>query len=185
MRVIAGSARSVPLKFPSGDFCRPTSDKIKETLFNILQTEIYGSKFLDLFAGSGQMGIEALSRGADFAAFVDSDRTCVSLIQENLEKTKLMDYAVVLSRILPKSLGLLKKYGPFDIIFMDPPYALGIEPKVLSAIEKHSLCDETTLIIMETERGRDLSFLEESAFTATRTKVYRTNQHVFLKWENV
>ena len=96
MRVIAGSARSVPLITPKGLETRPTSDQIKETLFNMLQGYVEGSNFLDLFAGSGQIGVEALSRGAAFAAFVEKSDEAVNCIKANVDKTKFTDKALVL-----------------------------------------------------------------------------------------
>ena len=98
MRVIAGTARSLPLKTIEGLDTRPTTDRIKETLFNMLQSEILGSRFLDLFSGSGAIGIEALSRGAKEAVFVEHSKPCVACIKDNLKFTKLDEKAVVMEQ---------------------------------------------------------------------------------------
>lgn len=127
MRVITGSARGTSLKTLEGDTTRPTSEKVKEAIFSALQFELEGRRILDLFAGSGQMGIEALSRGAESAIFVDSDKNAVKIIKENLEKTKLSDQAQVFQG---DSLAFLSMTGKiFDIVFVDPPYQTGLLQK--------------------------------------------------------
>ena len=181
MRVIAGTRRSIPLVTIDGKETRPTTDRIKETLFNILQTEIDGARFLDLFAGSGQMGIEALSRGASYAVFVEQNKKCLECIQQNLTKTKFLDESRVIASSLPDCLKVLKSDEPFDIIFMDPPYAANCEATVLSMIDEMELCHEDTLVIIEADLRHDFSFIENSAFEVVRTKEYKTNQHVFLR----
>ena len=118
MRVIAGSARRLELKTPPGLDTRPTTDRIKETLFNILQPDLYGCRFLDLFAGSGQIGIEALSRGAAYAVFVDKDRTAVGCIRDNLMHTHLADQAEV---VQTDAVAAISKLHRFDV-----KYAAGL-----------------------------------------------------------
>ena len=135
MRVIAGTARSLPLKTPEGLDIRPTTDRIKETLFNMLQWDIPGGVFVDLFSGSGGIGIEALSRGARKAYFVDNAQKAVSCIQENLRFTKLEDRAVVLRQDACSALGSIRE-NAVDIIFMDPPYENGEEKSVLSHLAR-------------------------------------------------
>ena len=123
MRVIAGKARRIPLKTMDGLNTRPTTDRIKETLFNIIQDDIYGCRFLDLFSGSGGIGIEALSRGAKEAFFVERHKTAAACIRENLEKTHLEKQAVLLCADVFEALRRLSaKEAAMDIIFMDPPY---------------------------------------------------------------
>ena len=121
MRVISGKARGVTLKTPDGNQTRPTADRVKEALFSIIQFDLPGAKILDLFAGSGQLGIEALSRGADSALFIDaSDKAC-ALVKENLRRTKLTEQAeVIRSDYLSYLKNCRKK---FNIIILDPPYA--------------------------------------------------------------
>ncbi len=123
MRVIAGSAGSLALKYPKGVEIRPTTDRVREALFNALMADVPGSRFLDLYAGSGSVGIEALSRGTQFATFVDRSHRCIQAITANLEHTGLTDRAVVIQRELPTSVKeVWQKRGPFDIVFADPPY---------------------------------------------------------------
>ena len=132
MRVIAGSARRLLLKAPLGDNTRPTTDRIKETLFNMIQNEVPGSVFLDLFAGSGQIGLEALSRGAAEAVFVDASRASLEMARKNAETARLADRGVF---VLAEAQGYLRRRpGPFDLAFLDPPYRTGILQQVLPAV---------------------------------------------------
>ena len=181
MRVITGSRRSIPLITIDGLDTRPTTDRIKETLFNILQSDIEDARFLDLFAGSGQIGIEALSRGASYAVFVEQNRKCIECIQQNLTKTKFLDESKVIASSMPDCLKTLRNDEPFDIIFMDPPYQSGLEPAVLQTIYDMELCHDDTLIIIEAALDRDFSFVDTLPFEIVRTKEYKTNQHVFLR----
>lgn len=124
MRVISGSARGRKLLTLEGDAVRPTTDKVKESVFNIIQFDIPGCVFLDLFAGSGQIGIEALSRGAARAVFVDSGKDSVDIVNKNLQTTKLSGSASV---IRSDSLSYLVSCRErFDIVFLDPPYGSGL-----------------------------------------------------------
>ena len=127
MRVIAGSAKSMPLKTIAGMETRPTTDRIKETLFNMLQPHLCESRFLDLFAGSGGIGIEALSRGADYCAFVEKNRKAAAVIRENLRFTKLEDRGQIYTGDVFQVLVQLEGEEPFDCIFMDPPYQKELE----------------------------------------------------------
>ncbi|MCH5300514.1 MAG: 16S rRNA (guanine(966)-N(2))-methyltransferase RsmD [Ruminococcus sp.] len=132
MRVITGTAKGRRLETLSGEEVRPTTDKIKEAVFSIIQFHIQGRRFLDLFAGSGQMGIEALSRGAAEAVFVDNRKQAVEIVRKNLNTTKLADNAKVLNT---DSIGFLSmKSGEFDIAFLDPPYNKGILQKALELL---------------------------------------------------
>ena len=120
MRIIAGTARSLPLKTIEGMDTRPTTDRIKETLFNMLQNDLYGARFLDLFAGSGAIGIEALSRGAKEAVFVDKGDGQISCIRDNLKTTHLEERARVMSADVTEAIRKLDREGKaFDFIFMD------------------------------------------------------------------
>ena len=180
MRVIAGSARRLLLKTLDGNDTRPTTDRIKETLFNILQDRIYGCTFLDLFAGSGGIGIEALSRGAGEAVFVESNRKAVDIIKDNLVRTHLDDKANVLLADAAGSIGRLESHGPFPIIFMDPPYGKELERGVLERLAHSSLADEDTLIIIEAALETDFGWVNDLGFEIVREKTYKTNKHVFL-----
>lgn len=179
LRVIAGEARSVPLMTLEGKETRPTTDRVKETLFNLLQNDIYDCRFLDLFAGSGQIGIEALSRGAKEAVFIEKNKKAVDIIEKNLTKTKLSDRAHLLRKDVLSALPFLGE--TYDIIFMDPPYALEIENQVLESISSHNLLDEDGFIVIEADKDRDFSFVDETGFSIVKEKVYKTNKHVFLR----
>lgn len=180
MRVIAGTARSLPLKTPPGSETRPTTDRIKETLFNILQADISGCVFVDLFSGSGGIGIEALSRGAAKAYFVDDSPAAISCIQQNLAFTKTADRAIVVRQDVCSFLGSISE-NEADIIFMDPPYGQGDERRVLTMLGGMRYVTENTLIVVEASLKTDFSWLEETGFCMTRDKRYKTNRHVFIR----
>ena len=183
MRVIAGKARRLPLKTIPGNDTRPTTDRIKETLFNILQNDIYGIRFLDIFSGSGGIGIEALSRGASKAYFIENNRTAAECIRQNLKFTHLDADGVVLQSDVFSAFARLEGEEPFQIIFMDPPYGKDLEKNVLEYMSKHqpSFVDENSLIITEASLDTDFSYAEELGFDILRIKEYKTNKHVFLK----
>ena len=182
MRVIAGTARRLPLVTPKGMETRPTTDRIKETLFNILQNDLPGCHFLDLFAGSGAIGIEALSRGAAKAVFVDNSKEALSCIRQNLEKTHLADKAIVIGQDCAGAIHALDaKKMHFDIIFMDPPYQLNAEKEVLTAIADSKIADEDTQIIIEATLDREFSEDELAGFDVVRVKEYKTNKHIVLQ----
>ena len=163
MRVISWSARRIQLKTVEGMGTRPTTDRIKETLFNILQPELYRARFLDLFSGSGAIGIEALSRGCGMAVFVENDREATACIRENLERTKLFETAEVMQKDVFAALETLEKEGKsFDIIFMDPPYDRLFEKKVLDRLSGSVLIHEETLIVVEASLKTDFSYIEDS-----------------------
>lgn len=134
MRVIAGSARSLPLRTIEGTDTRPTQDRIKETLFNMLQSDIPGCKFLDLYSGSGAIGIEALSRGAAKAVLVENSKKAVECIKDNLTFTKLADKADVMEMDVLSAINRLKGKDVFSIVYMDPPYSNDYERDVLAAL---------------------------------------------------
>ena len=121
MRVITGTARGMTLKAPKGMDTRPTMDQVKEGIFSAIQFEVEGRRALDLFAGSGQLGIEALSRGAREAVFVDARRDACQVVRENLSKTRLAERAQVVQMDYLSYLGAGR--GRFDLVFLDPPYA--------------------------------------------------------------
>lgn len=177
MRVIAGICRSLPLVTPEGDDTRPTTDRIKETLFNMIQMEIPGCVFYDFFSGSGGIGIEALSRGAKHAYFVENNKKALECIKKNLTFTKMADSATVVSRDILGAVPFLTQKA--DVIFMDPPYNMGIETAVMQMLKDSNCLTEETLIIIEAEKDNDLSHLESIGFTMIKEKVYKTNKHVF------
>ena len=147
MRVITGSARGVRLKTPAGLKTRPTTDRVKEAVFSMIQFEIEGRSFLDLFAGTGQMGIEALSRGASHAVFVDGWKDACNLVRENLRLARLSDKArVVQGDYLAFLTGCREK---FDLVFLDPPYNTGMLEKALETITKIDNVTENGIIVCE------------------------------------
>ena len=182
MRVIAGKARRLPLKTVPGLDTRPTTDRSKETLFNILQNDLPGVRFLDIFSGSGGIGIEALSRGAREAYFIESGRAAAQCIRENLAFTKLASDATVLQCDVLAALPRMEGQEPFGIVFMDPPYGKELERTVLEYFASHrpSYVNEDTMIIVEAELGTDFDYVNELGFQITRIKEYKTNMHVFL-----
>ena len=181
MRVIAGKARRLNLKTIPGNETRPTTDRIKETLFNILQPEIPGCRFLDLFSGSGAIGIEALSRGASHAVLVEQDSKAADCILENLQFTKLIDRAELQKCDVLTALHRMEGQKPFDVIFMDPPYDQGLEEQVLEYLVHSTLADEYTVIVVEASLDTDFSYLEGLGYHIYKEKKYKTNQHVFMQ----
>ncbi len=180
MRVIAGSRRSIRLTTVKGDKVRPTTDRIKETLFNILQPDIPGASFLDLFSGSGAIGIEALSRGAKEAVLVEQDRDALACIRANLKVTRFEAEAQVKAGDVLSVLRTLQ-HAPFDLIFMDPPYGMAWEEKVLAILSEASYVDEYTKIVVEGLADTDMSYAESMGFSITREKSYGSNKHIFLE----
>ena len=154
MRVITGKARGVALKTPEGMKTRPTSDRVKEALFSIIQFDIPNAKVLDLFAGTGQLGIEALSRDAKYAVFIDElDQAC-KLISDNLKKTKLENYARVIRSDYEIFLKNCKE--KFDIIFLDPPYAEKFLENALNFITEIDILQSGGIIVTERPAGKEL-----------------------------
>lgn len=168
MRVITGKARGVQLKTPDGLLTRPTTDRVKEALFSIINFEIPGASVLDLFGGTGQLGIEALSRGAERAVFVDTREDSCKLIKENLKRTKLehdatvvrSDYLAYLSRCREK----------FNIILLDPPYAEEFLENALKRITEIDILKTNGIIVTERPLGKDLPWEFEGY---TRSKDYK------------
>ena len=179
MRVIAGTARSLPLKTPEGLDTRPTQDRIKETLFNVLQNDVPGAVFVDLFSGSGGIGIEALSRGAKKAYFIDNSPKSYACIQENLVFTKLADKSIILKQDAVSALTSIYE-KEVDIIFMDPPYDQEHEKRVLSVLRGMKYVTEDTLIIVEAALKTDFDYLEDLGFQMLKEKKYKTNKHVYI-----
>lgn len=179
MRVIAGTARSLPLRAPEGLNTRPTTDRIKETLFNMLQNYIPGCVFVDLFSGSGSIGIEAISRGAKKAYFIENAPKSLACIQDNLAFTKFTEKAIVLKQ--DACAGLHSIYEKeVDVIFMDPPYDEEHERRVLETLKSMKYVTEDTLIVIEASLETDFSYLESLGFSMLKEKRYKTNKHVFI-----
>lgn len=180
MRVIAGTAGSLRLKTPEGQDTRPTTDRIKETLFNMLTPYLEGGVFVDLFAGSGGIGLEALSRGASKCYFVEKDARAMQCIKENAAFTKLADRSVFLRADVFGTLPQIPEKKA-DVIFMDPPYGHLYEKKVLELLSVISYVTEDTLIIAEAALDTDFSYLEALGFLIVKEKRYKTNMHLFVR----
>ena len=169
MRVVSGKARGVQLKTPEGLQTRPTADRVKEALFSIIQFDVPGTRVLDLFGGTGQLGIEALSRGAKSAVFVDADEKACNLIRENLRRCKMDadgqvvrgDYFDYLSRCKQK----------FDIILLDPPYAEVFLENALKKITEIDILESGGIIVAERLLGKEL-LCEFSGFSRSRDYKY-------------
>ena len=181
MRVIAGTARRLQLITLPGEETRPTTDRIKETLFNILAPEVPGARFLDLFAGSGGIGIEALSRGARRAVFVEHNRKAAECIRKNLETTHFTDAASLMVTDADRAIRMLEGKEKFDIVFMDPPYGKGLERQVLENPAFPSLLSKDALIIVEASLQTGFDYLAQAGYCLERRKEYKTNMHVFIR----
>lgn len=150
MRVISGKARGLKLNTIEGDSTRPTRDMVKEALFSILMNEIPNSRFLDLFAGSGAIGIEALSRGADFCMFIDANSKCIKVIKENIEKAKFSEITEVYNTDYKNALNKIKQ-NEFDIIYVDPPYNKNMGIDAINIISERDILKENGIIVLETD----------------------------------
>lgn len=181
MRIIAGTARSLPLKTIEGKDTRPTTDKTKETLFNVMQFDVPGAYFLDLFAGSGQIGLEALSRGAAYAVFVENSRKAASCIEDNIHFTKFDKVSRLMMTDAVTAIRTLEGKYKFDIVFMDPPYNKELEKEVLITLSDSDILKDDTLIVVEASNDTDFDYLTELGYEIVKEKIYKTNKHVFIK----
>lgn len=181
MRVIAGKARRLQLKAPKGMDTRPTTDRIKETLFNMIQDELYEIHFLDLFSGSGAIGIEALSRGATWACFVEQNKEAAGIIKENLQFTHLSLQAKVMNCTAISAISMLQGKDKFHVVFMDPPYGKGLEKEVLKFPAFYQILEDKALVIIEADLNTSLSLEDIQGFRILKEKVYKTNKHIFLE----
>lgn len=176
MRVITGSARGARLATLEGMDTRPTAERVKEAVFSSIQFEIEGRQVLDLFAGSGQLGIEALSRGAKSAVFVDSNRQAVDIVKENLSHVKLFQQSSVFT---DDSLSYMEHTKTvFDIVFIDPPYGKGIAEKALELAVKHVsghgviICETARMDPMPPSAG-DFTLVSDRNYGKTAIRIYR------------
>lgn len=158
MRIISGTARGRRLQEPDGRKVRPTTDKVKESIFNIIQFDIEGRKALDLFAGSGQLGIEALSRGAASCTFVDKAPDSLRLVRANIKVSGLDENAAVVSG---DSLVFIEGGEKFDLIFLDPPYDTDLLEKALESVNKFDILQENGIMVCESQRDKALPELTE------------------------
>lgn len=181
MRVISGTAKGTLLYTLEGDTTRPTLDRVKEAMFNILQMNLQDSEVLDLFSGSGALGIEALSRGAKRVVFCDQSKKAMEIIRKNLEKTHLTEKAITIQEDYEKALDLLKKQFQFDYIFLDPPYAKDFAKIALQNIIAMDLLKEDGTIIIETdEEERILKEIKDTDVIVRDLRKYGRVHLIFL-----
>ena len=169
MRVIAGKAKGISLKTPEGNQTRPTADRVKEALFSIIQFDLPEASVLDLFGGTGQLGIEALSRGARKATFVDESEKACRLIKENLKRTRMEESAAVIRGDYLSYLHTCRE--KFSIIFLDPPYAEVFLETALNKISEIDILQSGGIIIAERPLGKELP-MELDGFTRSRDYKY-------------
>ncbi len=175
MRIITGSARGVRLEtLPSDTVTRPTAERVKEAVFSSLQFELAGRRVLDLFGGSGQMGLEALSRGAASAMFVDASDQAIAVIRRNAEKTRLQDRCHYLISDYRNYLRKARGGVPFDLVFLDPPYAMHAIPDALERLLRGGLCAPGCLFVCESEEEDIFAEHEElgACFTTRMVHIY-------------
>ncbi len=182
MRVISGSAKGIKLISPDNDKIRPTTDRYKEDIFNIINVDIIGSRFLDLFSGTGAIGIEALSRGAKFCYFNDEHSSAISIIQKNLKKTKIFEKYLILQYDYSKAINNLKN-EQFDFIYLDPPFDKNLEISALKKIIEYDILSDSGTIICESSINTNLDSISEMGFKIVREKKYKYCKFTFLKKE--
>lgn len=157
MRIISGISKGRKLVTPRDHSLRPTSDRVKESIFNILQDKLEGKVVLDLFAGTGNLGIEALSRGAKKTIFVEKGRQALRLIQRNLNLLGLKERSEIFSKDTNRAIGILKQKGEFfDLILMDPPYQKGLIQKTLTKLNSHQIFHKDSIVVIEHNRREPL-----------------------------
>lgn len=169
MRVIAGDYKGRKLETPMDNSVRPTSDKVKEALFSILMNDIWGSKVCDLFAGTGGLGIEALSRGAEKCYFADQSRASIKLLTENVKKCGAQEKSVIIPGDFTRALERLREQ--IDIFIIDPPYGNGMEYKAMEIIQRNNLLAEDGVIVVEHD-ARDKMDDQVAGFTKLKEKKY-------------
>lgn len=177
MRVISGNAKGIKLNTLEGINTRPTLDRVKEALFNIIQFDIKDTNILDLFSGSGSLGIEALSRGAKQVVFCDNALNSIKILQKNIKKTKFEDRAKIINKDYIKALEELE--NKFDIIFLDPPYKTNYSLKALSKILELNLLTKNGTIIIETnekEKEDEIKKILEN-YKEKNFKIYNTRKY--------
>jgi len=154
MRVISGKARGTSLKAPEGLNTRPTTDRVKESVFNIIQSRLYDSVVIDLFSGSGNLGIESLSRNANKAYFIDNNKDSIQSIKENLKKTNLIDNSIVMQMDILSAMNKLSNQGvKANIIFLDPPYSKGLVAPTLDGIFSFELLQNDGIVVVEHKKN--------------------------------
>ena len=184
MRVISGKARGKKLVSLEGMNTRPTLDRVKEALFNIIQFDIPGKRVLDLFAGSGALGIEAISRGAETATFCDNSIDAIQVIKTNIENTKCTDKSVVLQKDYLLALNYLaKSKQKFDLIFLDPPYRTDFSDKAIEKILELDLLSKEGIIILETDDANKEETIKKEDIQIFDKRIYGRVILIFIRKE--
>lgn len=180
MRVVSGSARGIKLETIEGLSTRPTTDRVKEALFSMIHNELYGSVVLDLFSGSGSLGIEAASRGALKVTLVENSRNCVEVIKKNVQKTRLSDKIELVQQDADNYIKRQNQEEAYDFILMDPPYLKGFIEPLLLEIDKRNLLKRDGAVIVEhdmkdvlDERYGDIELEKKKKYGKTAVSVYR------------
>ena len=172
MRIIAGTAKGMRLKAPKGMNTRPTTDRVKESVFGILANDLIDAEVLDLFAGTGNLGLEALSRGAATAVFIDKQAQSIKVMMENAILTNLAGNAVICREDVMQALRRFQNNGKsFDLVFCDPPYNLGLMPKVLQFLDESRILRDGGILVMEHSRHEKLP-AELKRIVAYRSESY-------------
>ena len=180
MRVISGDAKGTKLNSIDDKSTRPTLDRVKEPLFSIIQNDIPGANVLDLFAGSGALGIECLSRGANHCVFCDKSYKSISMINQNIQKTRMEDKSTIINKDYKKAIEQLKGQK-FDLIFIDPPYHLNIAVDSIKKILEYDVFSKEGIIILETdEEERELNQLEQIDLKVYDVRKYGRVKLIFL-----
>lgn len=177
MRIITGKAKGIRLETLEGEATRPTAERVKEAVFSMIQFDIEGRRVLDLFSGSGQMALEALSRGAREAVMVDKSKQAVSIINKNVAKTKFMAESKVFCADFA---DYIRRFGgeKFDIVFLDPPYAAGLYAPALKALLEADMLKSTTIIVCESDTAEIFGKDEELHARFCEVKVSRYSRTV-------
>ena len=183
VRIIAGTCKGRPIQAPKGMDTRPTLDRVKESLFGIIQFQLYGKNVLDLFAGSGNLGLEALSRGANFAAFNDMSRDAVKVIRANIEKLGFEQKSVVMNTDFVQAIHSLSQ-RKFDIVFLDPPYRAGLMEKALNELGESGILADDAMVIAEhdahiaPENTGKLELYDRRIYRDTALSFYRMGEKI-------
>lgn len=179
LRIVGGKFKGLSIK-GTGKNIKPTSELVRLSIFNILEPVISGASFLDLYAGTGAIGIEALSRGAEKVVFVDSSLDSIKIIRENIGKTDMFKQSIVVRTTLPLGLEKIRNFGPFDIIFMDPPYEKNFSNITTIQIIKNLLLKETGLLLIEhsvreelLDRHFPLIMIKSYSYGDTKISIYK------------
>ncbi len=177
IRITSGSAKGMRLQTPKGRGIRPTLGRVREAIFSMLATEIEGARLLDLYAGTGALGIEGLSRGAQHCTFIDSSKTAIQLIEENLQRTAFTNQATLLRQSLPEALTLLD--GKVRIVFCDPPYDRQLMHKTLIVLGDSRVLEEGAIVVAQTAK-KELSLSSQyGRLQAQKNKTYGETRIIF------